>query len=165
MIEIREAKDGDLGAMVELLQELSRVTSSYGRIEKKAVQNGYRAMLDLPSVYRNFVAIEEGRVVGLLSMIFYKTLLHEGGTALINELVVSQNQRRRGIGRMLVEAAIRLAIEQGMDEIEVGTEQNNLAARRFYASAGFSREYVLFGREFESGEVDDNQESTTKEGN
>jgi len=34
-----------------------------------------------------------------------------------------------------------------MDEIEVGTEIDNLAALGFCKSAGFDREYVLLGRE------------------
>ncbi len=35
-----------------------------------------------------------------------------------------------------------------MDEIEVGTETDNAAARRFYKKNGFDEEYVLLGMEF-----------------
>ena len=94
------------------------------------------------------MAAEEQRVVGVLSMVLYKTLLHVGGTALINELVVSRSFRGRGIGGKLIERAVSEARERGMEEIEVGTEQDNNSARRFYSSVGFDREYVLFGREF-----------------
>ena len=47
----------------------------------------------------------------------------------------------------LVEAAIAAAGEQGMDEIEVGTETDNLSARGFYKVVGFGREYLLLGRD------------------
>jgi ribosomal protein S18 acetylase RimI-like enzyme len=77
----------------------------------------------------------------------YKTFLHTGGTALINELVVAGDARGRGIGCKLVEAAIAAAREAGMEEIEVGTEIGNTAARSFYRSVGFNHEYVLLGRE------------------
>jgi ribosomal protein S18 acetylase RimI-like enzyme len=148
MIEIREARLEDLEAIVALLRELEEVTASGGAVERAAVKATCEAMLRLAEVYRNYLAVEEGRIVGLISLVLYKTLLHGGGTALINELVVSRKARRRGIGRKLVETATVAAREQGMDEIEVGTEIDNHVARRFYRSIGFDAEYVLFGREF-----------------
>jgi ribosomal protein S18 acetylase RimI-like enzyme len=148
MVEIREARPEDLEAIVALLGELREVTSLNGPVESASVKTIFEQMLRLPDVYRNYLAEENRRIVGLISLVLYKTLLHAGGTALINELVVSQRARRRGIGRKLVEAGIAAAREQGMDEIEVGTEIDNRVARRFYRSAGFDAEYVLFGREF-----------------
>ncbi|UCF96625.1 MAG: GNAT family N-acetyltransferase [Spirochaetaceae bacterium] len=149
MIEIREARPEDLDAIVSLLGELKDVTLSSAPIAPAAVRKTYQRMLRFPEVYRNCVAVENSRVVGLISMVLYKTLLHAGGTALINELVVSESARRRGIGRKLVEAAIAVARVRGMEEIEVGTETGNHVARRFYKSMGFGQEYLLFGREFE----------------
>ncbi len=105
-------------------------------------------MVRFPDVYRNYVAVEHSRVVGLISLVFYKTLLHDGGTALVNELVVSSSERGRGIGTQLVKAGIAAARECGLDEIEVGTERGNRDARRFYKNIGFNLEYVLFGMEF-----------------
>jgi len=105
-------------------------------------------MVRFPDVYRNYVAVEHSRVVGLISLVFFKTLLHEGGTALINELVVSDSERSRGIGTQLVKVGIAAAREYGMDEIEVGTERGNRVAHRFYKHIGFNLEYMLFGMEF-----------------
>lgn len=81
-------------------------------------------------------------------MVFYKTVFHRGGTALINELIVTRKHRGRGIGTKLVEAAVREAKARGMDEIEVGTEKGNGRAIGFYQANGFDEEYVLLGREF-----------------
>jgi ribosomal protein S18 acetylase RimI-like enzyme len=145
---IREARIEDLEAIVALLDQLGDTTTLHGPIEGASVKKTLQAMLELPAVYRIFVAVWKDRIVGLISLLLYKTLLHEGGTALINELVVSRSSRGRGIGRQLVEKAITTARAQGMDEIEVGTEQGNQTARRFYRLVGFDREYVLFGREF-----------------
>ena len=148
MIQIREACLGDLEAIVALLGQLKEAISLSGPLGSAPVKTTLEGMLRLPEVYRTYLAVEERRVVGLISMVLYKTLLHPGGTALINELVVADSARRRGIGRKLVEAGIAAARERGMDEIEVGTETDNRAARRFYRSVGFDAEYVLFGLEF-----------------
>jgi len=149
---MREARLEDLEAIVALLKQLQRATSLSNPIEPAVVRETFRAMFESPQVYRNFVAVEDGRVVGLLSLVLYRTLLHAGGTALINELVVAEGARGRGIGGRLVETAAEAARECGMDEIEVGTERENRSARRFYRRAGFDRQYVLFGREFDCSE-------------
>ncbi len=148
MIEVRELRSGDLDAIVSLLGKLGEVTSPGSPVKDRVVHRTYELMARFRDVYRNYVAVEHSRVVGLISLVFYKTLLHEGGTALINELVVSGSERGRGIGTQLVKAGIAAARECGMDEIEVGTERGNRDARRFYKHIGFNLEYVLFGMEF-----------------
>jgi GNAT superfamily N-acetyltransferase len=132
MIEVREARRQDLEP-----------------IERDDVRCSYEAMLRTPELYRIIVSVENDRVVGLVSIVLYKTLLHAGGTALINELVVAEGVRGRGIGGKLVEAAISEARRLGMDEVEVGTEIENAAARSFYRRVGFDREYVLLGMELD----------------
>jgi len=148
MIEVRELRSGDLDAVASLLGQLGEVTNAGGPVEDRSVHKMYELMVRFPDVYRNYVAVEHSRVVGLISLVFYKTFLHAGGTALINELVVSGSERGRGIGAQLIKAGIAAARECGMDEIEVGTERANRLARRFYKHIGFNMEYVLFGMEF-----------------
>jgi ribosomal protein S18 acetylase RimI-like enzyme len=106
-------------------------------------------MQSSPGTYHNLVAEVQGRVVGLLSLVCYRTLFHQGGTALINELVVQAGQRGRGVGRLLVREAVRRARAAGMDEVEVSTESGNRAAAGFYRACGFHRRYVLLGMEFD----------------
>ncbi len=147
MIEVREARLEDLDAIVSLMDQLKRATSQHDAVTTAGVRTSLQAMLRFPEIYRNYLAVENDGVVGVVSLLLYKTFLHAGGTALINELVVAEKDRGRGIGRKLVEAAIAAAREQGMDEIEVGTEVDNLIARGFYKVVGFAREYVLLGRD------------------
>jgi GNAT superfamily N-acetyltransferase len=148
MIEVRELRSGDLDAVVSLLGQLGEVTATGSPVEERSVHGTYELMVRFPDVYKNYVAVEHSRVIGLISLVFYKTFLNEGGTALINELVVSGSERGRGIGTQLVEAGIAAARECGMDQIEVGTERSNRDALRFYKRIGFDLEYVLFGMEF-----------------
>ena len=147
MIQVREARLEDLEAIVSLLIELQEVTTLHGPIEPASVKNSYESMLGSREIYRIFLAVEGQEVIGLVSVVLYKTLLHPGGTGLINELVVTEAARGRGIGRRLVQSVLVVAGELGMDEVEVGTEIGNLSARRFYAAAGFDQEYLLLGME------------------
>lgn len=103
-----------------------------------------------PKIYHNLVAVIGDQIVGFLSLVCYATFFHEGGTALINELIVDADWRGRGIGKQFVEEAIQLAKQKGMDQIEVGTELTNDDALNFYSTCGFDEEYRLLGKEFNS---------------
>jgi GNAT superfamily N-acetyltransferase len=105
-------------------------------------------MEQYPEIYCNLIAEEDGDAVGFLSLIFYKTFFHRGGTALINELVISQPYRSKGVGTALMARAKEEALTRGMDELEVATGQENRRAQAFYRKCGFDGEYILFGMEF-----------------
>jgi GNAT superfamily N-acetyltransferase len=146
---IRPCQATDLPAVLELLGQLSEVTSPPQDLELAALQNVFAQMAEVPHVYLNLVADVNGQVAGFGSVIFYQTLFHRGGTALINELVVRRELRGEGIGSALVRAVVDAAAARGMDEVEVGTERTNEAARRFYDRCGFDQEYVLLGMELD----------------
>ena len=73
-----------------------------------------------------------------------------GGTALINELIVTRQYRGKGIGRLLVQRAIDAAVEMGANEIEVSTTRDNEQAIRFYRRNGLVDESVVLGKELYS---------------
>jgi ribosomal protein S18 acetylase RimI-like enzyme len=143
---IRPLEQEDVDAVVELLHQLTDYAHSVPEPDSAHVRKLHSAMLESPLTYKNLVACKEGAVLGFISVVYYASFLHKGGTALINELVVSANCRNAGIGKALVQRAALTAQEDGMDEIEVGTERDNESAIAFYRKAGFGAEYVLFGR-------------------
>jgi ribosomal protein S18 acetylase RimI-like enzyme len=54
------------------------------------------------------------------------------------ELYVTPQARGRGVGRALVESAIELARGRGADHMDLGTGEQDVAARALYESLGFS---------------------------
>ena len=54
------------------------------------------------------------------------------------ELYVVPEQRRRGLGRALMLAAMREARERGADTMDIGVDEPDLPARRLYESLGFT---------------------------
>ncbi|MGP0050954.1 MAG: GNAT family N-acetyltransferase, partial [Solirubrobacteraceae bacterium] len=54
------------------------------------------------------------------------------------ELYVTPEQRGRGVGRALIEAAVREAREHGADTMDIGVDEPDLVARRLYESIGFT---------------------------
>lgn len=149
MIELilREYTGKDFDDILWLLQQLAAATSDGGCLEAEDLAQVLAEMVAWPGLYFNAVAERQGSVIGFVSLVFYKTTFHAGGTALINELVVDPQYRGQGIGRALIEHAKQEAGARGMEELEVGTESGNKAAQAFYRRCGFDEEHILFGME------------------
>jgi ribosomal protein S18 acetylase RimI-like enzyme len=54
------------------------------------------------------------------------------------ELYVVPERRGHGLGRALMEAAIELARQNGADHMDLGTSEDDVAARALYESLGFT---------------------------
>ena len=54
------------------------------------------------------------------------------------ELYVVPDRRGQGLGRALMEAAIELARGEGADRMDLGTSEDDVAARALYESLGFT---------------------------
>jgi GNAT superfamily N-acetyltransferase len=81
------------------------------------------------------VAYRDDRPVGFVSGV--ETTHPDKGTEMfLYELGVDEPERRRGVGRALVQALARLARERGCYGMWTGTESDNEAALATYASAG-----------------------------
>jgi GNAT superfamily N-acetyltransferase len=57
---------------------------------------------------------------------------HLPGVPLLQNLQVAADQRRRGIGRLMVAAIERAAVDRGHRRIALGVDPDNVAARRLY---------------------------------
>lgn len=142
-ILIRKCEAEDLPAVSALMHELSEVAQSAAEFRLSALETIYREMVQFPGIYLNLVALVEGQIVGFLSLLFYRTFFHRVGSALINELVVTQELRGHGVGTALVQRAREEAVARGMDELEVSTETSNARAQQFYQKCGFDTQHVL----------------------
>lgn len=80
------------------------------------------------------VAHWQGRMLGLAC---WKRDAADPNVAEVTCLVVAAGQRRRGIGRALLDAAVAALGTEGARRIWLVTTNDNLAALRLYQQAGF----------------------------
>jgi ribosomal protein S18 acetylase RimI-like enzyme len=74
---------------------------------------------------------------GFTQLRFRPTVYSAGLHAYLEELYVVPNLRGNGLGRALLEAGMETARGEGADQMELGTSEDDVAARRLYESAGF----------------------------
>jgi len=74
---------------------------------------------------------------GLALMRFRRSLWTPNLECYLAELYVVPDRRGHGLGRALMNAAMALAREQGADYMDLGTSEDDTAARALYESLGF----------------------------
>ena len=81
------------------------------------------------------VALDGGQVVGMASAVHY---VHpdKPPELWINEVGVAPAHQQQGIGQQLLRALFARGRELGCTEAWLGTEVDNVAARRLYAAGG-----------------------------
>jgi len=147
-MRIRLATIEDSAVIAQLMTQLIEASGYESRqVPPEQIEESLRKMAD-NDAYQVLLAEDEGQVVGLLSLSSRQTLFHAAPSALIDELVVEQGHRGRGVGQQLMAEAIERCRAAGCCEIEVSTERSNEIAQEFYRRHGFSHEAVLFELEF-----------------
>jgi ribosomal protein S18 acetylase RimI-like enzyme len=80
-----------------------------------------------------------GDEAGGFAQLRFRPSLYTGGLdAYLEELYVVPARRGRGLGRALLEAAMEHARQRGAAHIDLGTSEDDVAARALYESAGFT---------------------------
>ncbi|HEU0086279.1 MAG TPA: GNAT family N-acetyltransferase [Pseudonocardiaceae bacterium] len=75
---------------------------------------------------------------GLVVLRFRPAIWSEGLECYVAELYVVPDRRGQGLGRALMEAAVEYARSQGAAHMDLGTSEEDIAARALYESLGFS---------------------------
>ena len=78
-----------------------------------------------------------GRFIGTLTLVILE--IPTGVKARIEDLVVNDKERGQGVGRMLIEQALVLALERGALTVSLTSNRSRKAANRLYQKAGFRK--------------------------
>jgi ribosomal protein S18 acetylase RimI-like enzyme len=140
---IRHAGPGDERAVVRLTHEMAAEEDDISPVDEDYV----RRFLASP-VSGVLLAEEDGRAVGLLSYALVPGLYHAADSGLIELLVVTSSHRGRGVGRSLVDTALRLFRDAGCAEASVSTGEANDPAQHVYRGAGLTETSLLLEKHF-----------------
>jgi PhnO protein len=95
-----------------------------------------------------YVAESDGTIVGFGSLHIELLLHHAGLAGEIQELVVHETVRSKGIGAELVSRLEEEAEKRGCVSLEVTTRKRWVDAQQFYERVGFKKTHVNFTKEF-----------------
>jgi len=130
MITIRKGIREDLPRVLELIRELAEfehaaheVSNTVSRME----EDGFGAN----PVYGFFVA-EKDNIIQGLSLYYYRYSTWKGKRLYLEDIVVTESQRGKGIGKMLFDTTMKLAIDDGCTGMMWQVLEWNKPAINFY---------------------------------
>jgi ribosomal protein S18 acetylase RimI-like enzyme len=97
------------------------------------------------------VADDGGEVIGyaFAAVEGYDWMSLRGPAGVLHDIVVDPAHRGRGVGRLLLSAALAHLKSRGAPRVVLWTAEQNAAAQRLFASAGFRRTMIEMTRELD----------------
>ncbi|MBM2812930.1 MAG: GCN5-related N-acetyltransferase, partial [Chloroflexi bacterium] len=93
---------------------------------------------------------EGGNVVGTVTLYVLPALSHDGRPfAIVENVVVDESVRRKGMGRRLMEHAERVARERGCYKVSFTSNARRTDAHAFYERLGFSPSHRGYSKYFD----------------
>ncbi len=131
-VDIRPAERADdelVAAFTELIPQLSSSSPPPTAQQLQAIIDGDDTVL--------YVARDDGRIVGSLTLAFYR--IPTGLKAWIEDVVVDDSARGKGVGEALNRAAIAEVAHRGAKNVSLTSRSSREAANRLYQRIGFDR--------------------------
>jgi ribosomal protein S18 acetylase RimI-like enzyme len=139
--KVREANVEDAAEICGLARELAETVGDEPPTEK-ATRARLEELLDESRV-RVLVAEDEAGIVGGVSFWIKPDLAHGDTVVEVPLLVVAEDHRRTGVGKLLMEEVRNVASDNGASQIELVATRSNVTAREFYRSLGFVESDVV----------------------
>jgi ribosomal protein S18 acetylase RimI-like enzyme len=134
MAEVRRGTTGDAEAIGRLLHDFNTEYQDY----TPGAEALARRVAELLRAGAVTVLLAGEPPEGLAVLRFRPSLWTEGLECYLAELYVVPARRGQGLGRALLGEAIALARAQGADYMDLGTSEDDHAARALYESMGFT---------------------------
>ena len=134
-IKARDATTEDAAGIHGLTRELAETVGDEPPTEE-AIRARLEELLDEPRA-RVLIAENEAGIVGVVSFWIKPDLAHGDAVVEVPMLVVAEDHRRSGVGKLLMEEVRNVAFDNGASQIELVATRSNVTAREFYRSLGF----------------------------
>lgn len=141
-IELRLGREDDLQEVLELIKELA----AYERAPKE-VEVTLNEMTNWgfgkDKVFDFFVVEKEGRVVAM-ALYYYKYSTWKGKCLFLEDIIVTESERRNGYGKMLFNEVVKVAKKEQVKRMEWQVLEWNETAIRFYQKymSNFDEEWI-----------------------
>ncbi|MGH7813662.1 MAG: GNAT family N-acetyltransferase [Candidatus Binataceae bacterium] len=148
-VKIRTARAADLPALAGLYAQLHLNDYSYRTPAPAVMRGAFRAIAHRGD-HRLLVAESGGEIVGTLHVMIFRHLGHGmRPVAIVENVVVSDAMRSRGVGRALMEAAGKIARRNRCYKMSLTSNVARRRAHRFYERLGWRRTHFGYSTDLE----------------
>jgi GNAT superfamily N-acetyltransferase len=136
-LHVRTVGPADVDALVPLVRSYWDFEHIPGFDEARITTALKRQLVDA-HMAAGWIAMAADRPVGYLLAVYVFSLEHLGLTAEIDEFYVVPEQRGRGVGAALLQAAEAAFVDAGSTNVSMQVARGNGEARAFYGRRGYT---------------------------
>tara|TARA_R100001530_G_C4318203_1_gene154946 strand:- start:806 stop:1276 length:471 start_codon:yes stop_codon:yes gene_type:complete len=133
-MKVRQAVNEDMPQVLELIKELAIFEKEPDAVEV-TVQDLEREGFGENPIFTCFVAESDDEIVGA-ALIYYRFSTWKGRTLHLEDLIVKEAQRGKGIGEALYKQVMQFAYDRGLKRVAWDVLDWNKGAIRFYERSG-----------------------------
>ncbi|MEE8400308.1 MAG: GNAT family N-acetyltransferase [Desulfobacterales bacterium] len=118
MVVIREATLSDQAEVFDLLRQLMATATEESPVNQPGRAETFQKVIE-EEQGTIFLADEDGQILGMITLSYPVAIRCGGIYSCIEEFIVTEQARGKGVGGKLLEAAIQKATEKGCRELQV----------------------------------------------
>lgn len=119
-----------------LLEQVNHLLGQLSSSSSPLIAKDLRSILE-SDASRLLTAKNAEVVVGMLTLMIFR--IPTGLRGLIEDVVVCESVRRKGIGALLIQSAINIAEAEGVRTLDLTSRPERHAASQLYEKLGFSK--------------------------
>ena len=132
----------DLPELADLLNDLFTQDIEFvPDLEKQ--KNGLEAIIRNPEIGEILVLKGDGKILGMVGLLYSISTALGGKVAILEDMIIHQDYRQKGLGKELLGEAIRFSKERNCLRLTLLTDFNNDTAINFYQHFGFKRSEMI----------------------
>ncbi len=131
-LNMRVAQKNDIPAMANLLSELFAIEVDF-EIDLDKQQRGLTLLLESNQAVV-FVVEVENKIIGMCSLQLLISTAQGSKVGLIEDVIITKNHQKQGIGKKLLETVKNWAKQQGLTRLQLLADKTNQNALDFYQS-------------------------------
>lgn len=135
---VRPARVADVPAMAGLLAELFAIETEFA-VDRAKQERGLRILIERSSTGAWVAEAEGGEIVGMATAQTVISTAEGGESAWVEDVVVKQAWRGRGIGARLIDAVHTWCEGRGVLRMQLLADARNDTAMEFYSKKGWER--------------------------
>jgi ribosomal protein S18 acetylase RimI-like enzyme len=141
-MKIEMATTPDIPTLCTLLDYLFSQEIEF-KPDHETQSRGLEMILNNNNIGNIFVAKKKEKIIGMLILLYTVSTALGERVALLEDMVVSPNERELGIGSMLLDHAVKYATEKGCKRITLLTDKTNIGAQKFYKQHKFNHSSMI----------------------